>query len=271
MILNFTGKTVLITGSSMGIGKGLSKCFAQDKANLVLTDLPSEKERLANWAKELETSHNIKTWTLSIDLTETNGPETLYRQVIDSVGKIHTLVNNAGLCWYGKFYDMPKDRLEKMVLLNCMAYAKLSRLFLPSMIENDEGAILNVSSVAAFQPLPTMALYSATKAFTQTLSEAIRYELPLKSKIVVSTLNPSFSKTALIKDARIPEDFIPLSLSFKDVESITASGYQAFKNGRMLYVPGWQNRFLHLGLARYLPRRIVNRVVWLFMHCWSDF
>ncbi|MEA3224303.1 MAG: SDR family NAD(P)-dependent oxidoreductase [Thermodesulfobacteriota bacterium] len=271
MRLNFTGKTVLITGSSMGIGKGLSKCFAQDKANLVLTDLPSEKERLVSWAKELETSYDIKTWTLSIDLTETNGHETLYRQVIDSVGKIHTLVNNAGLCWYGKFYDMPKDRLEKMILLNCMAYAKLSRLFLPSMIENNEGAVLNVSSVAAFQPLPAMALYSATKAFTQTLSEAIRYELPLKSKIVVSTLNPPFSKTALIKDAGIPEDFIPLSLSFKDVESITALGYQAFKNGNIRYVPGWQNKLLHIGLARYLPRRIVNRVVWLFMHRWSDF
>ncbi|MCD6570131.1 MAG: SDR family NAD(P)-dependent oxidoreductase [Deltaproteobacteria bacterium] len=268
--LDVKHKVVLITGSSRGIGKALSRCFAADGANLALADLPSQKNQLNIWARELETSYGIKTWTFGIDLTETDGPERLYDQVIDSTGGINILVNNAGICWYSKFYDIPQDKLEQVILLNCMAYAKLSRLFLTAMIRKNEGAILNVSSVAAFQPLPTLALYAATKAFTQSLSEAICYELPLRSKVVVATLNPPFTKTSLIEDAGIPDDFIPFSISFKDIDCVVESGYQAFKSGKRLYVPGWQNKLLHLGLARYVPRRFANRVAWLCCRRWSD-
>ncbi|MBW2638465.1 MAG: SDR family NAD(P)-dependent oxidoreductase, partial [Deltaproteobacteria bacterium] len=166
MELNFTGRTVLITGASMGIGRGLSECFARDGANLALTDLPSEEENLKSLADELSSSYGIKTWTFAADLSDAKGPETLHREVIERAGGIFGLVNNAGICWWGPFADMPfDDRLERMILLNCMAYAKLSRLVLPAMIEKDEGAILNISSAAAFQPLANMALYAATKAF----------------------------------------------------------------------------------------------------------
>jgi short-subunit dehydrogenase len=271
MKLNFTGKTVLITGASMGIGRGLSRCFAEDGANLALTDLPSEEENLKSLADELSYSYGIKTWTFTADLTDTKGPETLYREVIEKTGGIFGLVNNAGICWWGPFADMPfEDRLERMIYLNCMAYAKLSRLVLPSMIEKDEGAILNVSSVAAFQPLANMALYAATKAFTQSLSESILYELPRKSKIVVSTLNPSFTKTRLLKDACMPDDFIPLWVSFKEVGAVTKAGYRAFKRGKMHYVVGWQNKYFHLFFPRLLPRKAVNRTSWFLCHRWSD-
>jgi short-subunit dehydrogenase len=272
MALDFKGKTVLITGSSMGIGRGLSRCFAKDGANLALADLPSEEENLTRFAEELRSSHGIRTWTFFGDLADSSGPEHLHREVVEKAGDIYGLVNNAGICWWGSFVDMPcEERLEKMILLNCMAYAKLSRLFLPGMIEKNEGAILNVSSVAAFQPLASLGLYAATKAFTQSLSESIRYELPRGSRIVVSTLNPPFTKTNLIKNASFPDDFIPFSISFKDIDEVTSRGFEAFKRRKMCYVTGWQNIFFHLIAPRLLPRKVVNRISWLFCHRWSDF
>jgi uncharacterized protein len=271
MKVQYSGKKVLVTGSSMGIGKGLSKCFAKDGAHLFLTDLPSRKEQLDQWASELESDHGIKTWTFCVDLTGSKGPETLYQEVVNNAGELDVLVNNAGICSYGKFAEIPTDRLEKMVLLNCMGYAKLMQLFLPSMIARNSGSILNISSVAAFQPLPSLALYAATKAFTQSLTEGISGDLPWRSKVKVATLNPPFTRTFLINDAGVPDDFIPFTISFKTVDEVVEMGYQAFKNGKLFYVPGWQNKVLHLGVMKLLPRRAVNLIGRLTMKRWSDY
>ena len=271
MKLDFRGKKVLITGASMGIGKGLSRCFARDGAHLFLTDLPSREEQLEKWASELEADHGIRTWTTCVDLTAHQGPETLHHEVMTRAQGLDVLVNNAGICSYGKFDEMNKDCLDKMVLLNCLGYAKLMRPFLPSMIERDSGAILNVSSVAAFQPLPSLALYAATKAFTQSLTEGVAGDLPWRSKVKVSTLNPPFTRTDLINDAGVPEDFIPFTISFKTVDEVVELGYKAFKNGRLFYVPGWQNKALHLGIMKLLPRRAVNLMGRLTMKRWSDY
>ena len=128
------------------------------------------------------------------------------------------------------------------MLLNCLGYAKLMRLFLPSMIMRNSGAILNVSSVSAFQPLPSLALYAATKAFTQSLTEGISGDLPWRSKVKVATLNPPFTRTALINDAGVPEDFIPFTISFKTVDEVVEMGYQAFKSGKLFTCPAGRTR-----------------------------
>lgn len=271
MKLDMNGKKALITGASMGIGRGLAKCFACDNAHLFLTDVPGREEQLIRYASELEKDHGIRTWTYTVDLTDPKGPESLHREASGKTGGIDVLVNNAGICSYGKFSDMSTDRVEKMVLLNCLGYAKLMQLFLPSMIERNSGAILNVSSVAAFQPLPSLALYAATKAFTQSLTEGIAGDLPFRSKVSVATLNPPFTRTALINDAGVPDDFIPFTISFKTVDEVVEMGYLAFKSGRLFYVPGWQNKALHLGIMKLLPRSAVNLLGRLTMKRWSDY
>lgn len=270
MGLTFTGKNVLVTGSSMGIGQGLSKRFAEDGANLALADHPGEKDRLEKWAEELRRTYRITVWTFVADLTDPDGPERLHREVSDTVGEIHTLVNNAGICWFGNFSDMPLERLEKIVLLNCMAYAKMSRLFLPSMIERNDGGILNVSSVSAFQPVPTLALYAGTKAFTQYLTEAIRNEIPKKSRVTVSTLNPPFTRTHLIEDAGVPLDFIPIKMSFMTIDEVTREGFRAFKQGKGRFVPGLHNRIFYFGLTKFMPHGILTRASRLLTHRLSD-
>ncbi len=253
MKLNFSGKNVLITGSSMGIGKGLSERFAKYEANLILADHPCRKDHLEEWAKDLERTYGIKTWTFYADLTVSDGPEMLHRQVSETVGDVHTLVNNAGICWFGNFYHMPIEKLSSMILLNSMAYAKMSRLFLPDMIERNEGGILNISSVSAFQPVPTLGLYAATKAFTQSLTEAIRAELPKGSRVVVSTLNPPFTRTHLIEDAGVPSDYIPMMMSFMSVDEVTTAGMNAFRKGTERFVPGLHNRIFYLGISKFMP------------------
>jgi short-subunit dehydrogenase len=184
-------------------------------------------------------------------------PERLHDEVSRTMGAIHTLVNNAGICWYGEFKDMPADRLQNMILLNCMAYAKLSHLFLPAMIELNEGGILNIASVAAFQPVPSLSIYAATKAFTQSMTESIRTELPKGSRVIVSTLNPPFTKTHLVQDAGVPNDYIATKISFMTVEDVTRQGYRAFRKGKSRYVPGLHNRMFYLGIAKYLPHSIL--------------
>ncbi len=270
MKLQVKGKNVLITGSSMGIGKGLAECFAREGANLFLADHPREEENLVKCAEGLSNTYGIKTWTFCADLTDPDGPERLHAMVAGEGADIHVLVNNAGICWFGNYRDMPLDRLQSMLLLNCMAYAKLSRLFLPAMIERNEGGILNVSSVSAFQPVPTLALYAATKAFTQSLTEALREELPGRSRVVISTLNPAFTKTHLIEDASIPSDYIPMKISFMSIEEVTRQGVEAFMKGEELYVPGLVNKIFYLVFARHLPRKVLSTVTRLLTRRASD-
>jgi len=255
----------------MGIGKGLSECFARQGANLVLADLNCQRKELETWAKELKSTYGVRAWTFYGDLTDLGCPERLHKEVNQTVSEVHVLVNNAGICWFGKFSEMPVEKLNTMILLNCMAYAKMSRLFLPAMIKRNEGGILNISSVSAFQPVPTLGLYAATKSFTQSFTEAMRAELPKGSKVIISTLNPPFTRTHLIQDAGVPQDYIPVMMSFMNVEEVTIAGVNAFMKGKERYVPGLFNRLFYLGLSKFTPHSILNRLSRLLTRRFSDF
>jgi len=270
-MISYKGKKVFITGSSRGIGKGLSLCFAREGAYLALADLPSEKEALETWAAELRSTYGITVRTFYGDLTAFDGPEKIHAEVISALGDIHTLVNNAGICWWGRTEDMPEERLQRMILLNVLAYTKLSRLFLPAMVERNEGAILNVSSGSCFQPVRMMSVYAATKAYTQSFTEGMRMELPRGSRIVIAAINPLFTRTALMEDAGVPLDFIPVLTSYLSVDELMKGAFPSLLNGRPRYVPGLLNKICHLGLVRYLPHDISNRLVWVLCHRLSDF
>ena len=271
MALILKGKNVLVTGSAMGIGRGLSECFARQGANIVLVDLPAQKKNLESWAAELQNTFQIKTWTFYTDLTGSDGPERLHEKIMQQVSEVHVLVNNAGVCWFGRYSEMPLERLSGMILLNCLAYAKMTRLFLPAMIKRNNGGVLNISSVSAFQPVPTLGLYAATKAFTQSLTEAVRAELPAGSKVTVSTLNPPFTRTHLIDNAGVPSDYIPIKMSFMGIEEVVSSGVKAFIRGKERYVPGLHNRILYLGFSKLIPHRLSSKLSRLLTRRLSDF
>jgi hypothetical protein len=249
-----SGKNVLITGASSGIGKELARCFAADGANCALASLPSEKDELAHWAQTLKRRYSADVRTITVDLSREDGPEQLHREVMEIFQGLDILVNNAGIIMYGDFADLDLSEQERMVKVNAIAYMKLMGLFLPWMKAQGDGHVFNVSSAAAFQPSPHHALYGATKAFVQSLSEAVNQEVK-RSGVRVFTLNPSYVDTPLIRGADFPKKLWWYMISgLGSAEDIAADGFKAFKKGKSAYIPGVRNKIIHVLLPRLLPR-----------------
>ena len=258
--VNFKDRKVLITGASTGIGKALSLEFAKRGALLALGSLPEEKELLANHAKELETTYNIKTWLFPMDLLEENAPETLYERVKAEVGDIFALVNNAGTVAYGKFWEVAWEGQLKTFQTNLYVPLRLMYLFLPDMVKRGEGVIFNMSSVSAFQPTPFQSVYGATKIGLQSLSQAVRAELR-GSGVTVCTLNPPYIDTKLLKAEGYPPDLRYYLISGKkSPEWLARKAIKKFEKRKFLYLPGLRFVIIHLGLIRFSPRRFVDFV-----------
>ncbi|MBE0480720.1 MAG: SDR family NAD(P)-dependent oxidoreductase [Dehalococcoidia bacterium] len=261
---DLSGKNVLITGASSGIGKELSRCFAAEGANLYMGCRPSEKDQLEGWAAEVEQAYGVKTATFPIDLASDRGPEELHEAARKAAGKIDVLVNNAGIFRYGSFHEIPLDYHDCLVRVNLMAYYKLMRLAIPHMVEAREGRVLNVVSAAAFQPTVYHAIYGAAKSFVQSLSEAVNQEVR-GTGVKICTLNPPYTDTALLRDGGFPTNIWWLKVSgLCDAGTIARKGTRAFKAGKEVYIPGFINAFLHTILIRFFPRRVVNAI-----SCWS--
>ena len=247
---------VLITGAASGIGHALSECFAKEGAHLFLGAHPSEEMKIQSWAGELTDRYGVKTWSFPVDLSDADGPETLYWQVNSLELPIDVLVNNAGMIAYGNLENIPLDRQEQIIQVNVLAYFKLMRLVLPDMIKRGQGRILNVSSVSAFQPTAHHAVYGATKAFVQSLSEAVNQECS-GTGVTVATLNPSYTNTPLLAGEGFPKQLWWYTFSgLSSPEAVAEKGFQAFKAGKTLYIPGWRNWLVHAFLQRFLPRRL---------------
>jgi short-subunit dehydrogenase len=156
-------KTALITGASSGIGMELATVFAKQKENLVLVARNAAK--LEEMAKELTSKHGIKVNVLAIDLSELNSAQKVFDYCHKNNLSIDYLINNAGFGDFGLFAESKWEKQFQMINLNITTLTHLTHLFLPTMIKNNYGKIMNVASTAAFQPGPTMSVYYATKGF----------------------------------------------------------------------------------------------------------
>jgi short-subunit dehydrogenase len=168
------GKTALVTGASSGIGAVFARQLAALGSNLVL--VARREEKLRELAAEISAAHGIRAEVVAQDLARA-GAATALKSRLEALGLgVDTLVNNAGFGTYGDLETSGLARLEEEVALNVGAVMTLTRVFLPTMIERREGAIINVGSTAGFQPCPHMAVYGATKAFVLSFSEALWVE-----------------------------------------------------------------------------------------------
>src|SRR5690242_7779157 len=168
-------KTALITGASAGIGKELTKLFAQDQCNVVL--VARNASRLTTLAAELQQQLGVSARSFPLDLAGRDAPQFLFDQLARENVSINVLVNNAGYGKLGAFADVPYAESAGQIDLNITALTHLTRLFLAPMLERKSGRILNVASTAGFQPGPLMAVYYATKAYVISFSEALANEL----------------------------------------------------------------------------------------------
>ncbi|MFC5069261.1 SDR family NAD(P)-dependent oxidoreductase [Flaviflagellibacter deserti] len=244
----------IITGASSGIGVELARLFAAEGDGLVL--VARRRGRLDSLAAELKAAHSVPILVMDLDLFDESSPQALFDFVTGQEIEIHTLVNNAGFGLAGRFDVLPADRLTEMVRLNVEAVTTLSRLFLPGMIERRQGGILNVASMASFQGGPYTAVYSATKAFVLSLSEAL-HEEALPHGVAVSALCPGPVATEFGKVAHLEDTML-----FKRAANaawVARVGFAGYRANKAIVIPGFFNT-LGILLGRLFPRALPRKV-----------
>lgn len=167
-------KTVLITGGNEGIGYELARCYARDHYRVLIA--ARNEEKLKQAAGRLKKEYSAEVWCYGIDLGKPGAARKLYDAVRNQDFQVDVLVNNAGIGFAGRSWEIPVEKEEALVMVNDMALMSLTKLFLKDMTERRSGRIINIASTGAFQPGPYIAAYYASKAFVVSYSEAVRQE-----------------------------------------------------------------------------------------------
>ncbi len=248
--------TALVTGSSSGIGYQLAKLFARDGHNVVL--VARSEGSLQRVAAELRGSYGVTVSIVAKDLSQSNSPDELYAELKNQSITVDFLVNNAGYGIYGAFGQSELGADLNVLQLNVVSLTHLTRLYLKDMLERGAGKILNLSSTAAFEPGPFMAIYYATKAYVQSFSEAIADEVR-GSGVTVTALCPGPTQTGFQKKAAV-EDIKLVSGPIMDAATVAKVGYRAMMQGRPVVIAGLRNQIMALG-AKFGPRSVVIGVV----------
>lgn len=249
------GETVLVTGASSGIGRELARLFAADGSDLVL--VARRQAELKELGQELSARHNSHVRVLPADLADPAAPASIFEQLSGSGVAVDVLVNNAGFGAEGRFAELPVERQMDMVQVNLVALTHLTRLFLPSMTARARGGVLNVGSMAGFQPGPYMAVYYATKAYVLSLTEALARELA-GTGVTATCLAPGATRTEFFALANM-EDSLLVALGAMDAPTVAQAGYRGFRKGKVVVVPGWTNR-LTLFVERFAPRPLIRTI-----------
>ncbi|MGC0419629.1 SDR family NAD(P)-dependent oxidoreductase [Embleya sp. AB8] len=246
-------RTALITGATAGIGLAFAQAGARDGANLVL--VARDGERLAEIAERLRAEHGVEVACLAADLRTVAGLDRVEARLRDPGAPIDLLVNNAGTGTRGAFHTLPVEAELDVVALGAVAVVRLCRAALAPMVERGSGWIVNVSSLAGFQPDPLTATYGAAKAFSLSLSEAL-YEEVRGSGVHVTALCPSFTATEFHRRAGIDVSRVP-ARAWLPAERVARAGLRAVERGRPVCVPGAAYRLL-AALSTVAPRRVAR-------------
>jgi uncharacterized protein len=173
-MIDYRGTTVLVTGASAGLGAEFARHLAARGANLVL--VARREDRLDALKSELESQHKVTVTPIAVDLTAPGAASDLADRVRMLGLPVHSLINNAGFGTHNNFGDESPAQIHNEVTLNVTAVVDLTKAFWPELIGHGKGVLVNVASAAAFQPIPKMAIYGATKAFVLSFTEALWYE-----------------------------------------------------------------------------------------------
>lgn len=246
-------KWALITGASAGIGQALARQLAASGAKLVLT--ARRAERLQELATELSSQHGIQTEIFAADLSKPGVPADIFAFTSSKGIEIELLVNNAGFGAFGCLHDTPEARLLEMIQVNCSAVVHLTRLYLPGMVERRSGDILIVASTAAFQAVPFISTYAATKAFDLILAEGIAEEVR-PFGVHVCALCPGSTNTEFKDVAGQPDRLFRVA---ETAEKVARVGLEALARGKTFVVSGAMNRLM-MESERLAPRRFAAQV-----------
>ena len=243
-------KTAVVTGGASGIGLEFVKLLISDNYKVFVVD--NSKKNLSELSSKLKLKH-IE--SIHQDLSKTDSPEKLYK--ILKKENIDVLINNAGFGTFGKFYKTDWKKEKDMINLHVLNTTYLTKLFLRDMIKKNEGKILNIASVAAFQPGPLMSLYYATKAYILHFTEAISNEVKDKN-ISISVLCPGQTKTNFQKNVSSKRNKINFNTA--SPVKVAKYGYESLKKNVTISVPGFWNNLI-VFLVRILPRSTSTSIV----------
>jgi uncharacterized protein len=245
----------LVTGASSGIGVEIARELASRGHGLAL--VARREDRLVALAEELSDAHGVRAEAFRADLGTLAGRDDLAGRIAEAGLDVEILVNNAGLGAFGDFHEADRERNLRIIELNCVALTDLQGRCLPAMVERGRGAIINIASMAAFQPLAGNAVYAATKAFVLSLSEAVHVEVAGRG-VTVTAVCPGPVKTEFVAEAGIAgaEDRTP-GFVWTEVEEVASAAVTGAEKGKRVVVPGGLlNRAGALG-GQHAPRSVL--------------
>ena len=245
----------LVTGGASGLGLEFAHLLASDGYHLILVDV--NEVQLLETQQSLIEDYKVQVIAITQDLSWQNSAKELYDKV--NTYSISILINNAGFGMFGPFHENEWERELRMLNLHIITLTHLTKLVLNDMVKNGEGKILNISSLAAFQPGPLMALYYATKSYVLSFSEAIANELK-GTGVTVTAFCPGPTKTLFQETVSSTNKEGKIAFNMGCPKEVTLYGYKAMLKGKTYAIPGRFNKFLAL-LPRFLSRNASTKIV----------
>ncbi|MGW0212155.1 SDR family NAD(P)-dependent oxidoreductase [Streptomyces sp. NPDC003233] len=255
--VDYQGQLTLITGASAGLGAEFARQLAARGSDLVL--VARRRERLEELAAELRAHHRIQVHVLAMDLATGHPGQALAEQLEQAGLHVTSVINNAGFASYGPFHQADPVRMRQEIALDVTAVADISRAFIEQLRTAGRGVLVNVASMAAYQPNPRMALYGATKAFVLSLTEAL-WEESRNTGLRVLALSPGATRTEFFEVVGTEQAAGGTRLAAPADVVRTALAALDRRNPPPSVVAGRMNRVMAF-LARLAPRRQVIRAV----------
>ncbi len=249
MIDSYNDRWALITGASSGIGAEFAAQLAGRGMHLILA--ARRKDKMAELATELNTRHGTRCHIVAIDLADPDASRRLFEEIRRLAVDVELLVNNAGIGLIGQIESTSPEDVRHLLNLNLLTLADLTYRVLPGMLDRRHGAIINVSSQAAFQPVAFMATYAASKSFILHFSEALWAEVRGRG-VTVMALCPGVTRTDFFDKAGAP-GWLEKHTSITPGK-VVRTALKAMEKRRQYVVPGWKNYLLTL-LVRFMTRR----------------
>ena len=250
-------KTVLITGASSGIGRELTNEFYQRGYNLVLVGRNEEKlQNVKNTFKDSERFITI----IAADLSKKGAARILFEKLENKNIEVNILVNNAGTGLFGEHVALSPDKIEEMLALNITNLTLLCAFFGSKMKKRRSGYILNVASTAAYQPVPWLSAYAASKSYVLNFSEALSKEME-EYEVTVTCLSPGHTATNFFNSAGIGDETKGFfsAKSRMTAEEVAKFGIDILFAKKISAIPGFKNKFLAF-INRIAPRAVVASI-----------
>jgi len=249
-------KTALITGTTSGIGKSFANKLACEGYDLVLVS--RDEQKLTAQANNLSNEYGIKVYTIPIDLLENRAAQKIFDLAQKMKLNIQILINNAGFNECGDFLKTDLQNEISMIQLHAVFTTEMMKLFLPGMIENKYGRILNLGSTGSFMPCPYNAVYAATKAYILFVSKGINAELK-GTGVKITTLCPGATKTEFAQKAGINNTLL-FNIFVMLPDRVAKVGYKALMKGKASVIVGLYNKLLVFS-SKIMPSFILDACV----------